>query len=622
MSFLTTGIRELGLKVRRQRTRLALRHVKRQLQRSEIHLGREGTAQAVNFPEVRNEIVALKKLEQEQREVATRIAQLEEGLKQTETKRRENGTAKSEAIGKLETEKKPLQQARDEAKRATDLCGKELSGVEAHLQANDASDRDLLKQISALQAQTPPPADLDARLAALSSQRARLPEERTEIARAREGSADACRQAKAKLTAAEETLAVAEKNITRGRAEFDATDRELGEQSRAQQAAIDEARGHHDTVEEKKDPAYLNIGRHLGNQGIAPPSAPHLLRDVLRHRQSVNAHLAHRDELKVISAGIDRQDLRKFYFTVVSVVLLLALVVVVLMQRPTRHEWLPAATETILALNVEKFDRDDAIKKWRKESPEFWQTTWPALLGPAAQTPKLKMLSDTARVTRASTAIDRGEFVLVEAKDDVAPVARTLTEDKKTEKREVDGLTVWQQGETAIARLGPRTLAIGPRSGVDDLVRVRLGILPDLPLESPFFTQFQALDRDSALRLISREPSSLARVFHPIFPDELLQHAQTLGLALSLSLPVKAHLVLEFDSVSAAGEMAKNIRADANRWLQIAQSDMKLTEQPPEVKVDGDKIELRFNVPENSARLLLQRIAKTDAPVPTIPTTP
>ena len=34
---------------------------------------------------------------------------------------------------------------------------------------------------------------------------------------------------------------------------------------------------HHQVVEERKNPAYLNIGRHLGSQGIAPPNAPHLL---------------------------------------------------------------------------------------------------------------------------------------------------------------------------------------------------------------------------------------------------------------------------------------------------------------------------------------------------------
>jgi len=83
VSFIRTGFREMALKVRRQRTRLALRHEKRLLQKSEINLGREGTTQAANFPELRNEIVALKKLEQEQKEVALRIAQIEEGLKRS-----------------------------------------------------------------------------------------------------------------------------------------------------------------------------------------------------------------------------------------------------------------------------------------------------------------------------------------------------------------------------------------------------------------------------------------------------------------------------------------------------------------------------------------------------------
>src|SRR5436309_13324889 len=105
VSFIRTGFREIALKVRRQRTRLALRHEKRLLQKSEINLGREGTTQAANFPELRNEIVALKKLEQEQKEVALRIAQIEEGIKNIEANRQENATDQSSAMATLETEK-------------------------------------------------------------------------------------------------------------------------------------------------------------------------------------------------------------------------------------------------------------------------------------------------------------------------------------------------------------------------------------------------------------------------------------------------------------------------------------------------------------------------------------
>src|SRR3954470_19247029 len=227
MSFIRTGLRELGLKVRRQKTRMALRHEKRVLQKSEIALGREGCSQAVNFPEVRNEIVALKKLEQEQKEVANRIAQIEEGIKQIEAQRQENAKAQSEALRGLEDEKKPILARRDEAKSTADLCDRELSGVERRLQDNNAADQDLLKKISDLQAQVPPPADLDTQTAGLSTRRAQLPQQREELTRAHLGAADACRQAKDKLRVQQSALDEIEKKITALRNEFEAKDRAL-----------------------------------------------------------------------------------------------------------------------------------------------------------------------------------------------------------------------------------------------------------------------------------------------------------------------------------------------------------------------------------------------------------
>src|SRR5438128_5999414 len=169
MSFIRTGLREIGLKIRRQRTRIILRHEKRLLQKSEIALGREGTSQAANFPELRNEIVALKKLEQEQKEVALRIAQIEEGVKRIEAERQENMQAQQEAIAKLEAEKKPVAQRRNEARGTADLCERELKAVQRRVEQNDENDRELLKELSELQALSPPPSDRDARLASINA---------------------------------------------------------------------------------------------------------------------------------------------------------------------------------------------------------------------------------------------------------------------------------------------------------------------------------------------------------------------------------------------------------------------------------------------------------------------
>ena len=61
-------------------------------------------------------------------------------------------------------------------------------------------------------------------------------------------------------------------------------------------------------------------------------------------------------------------------------------------------------TDAILPLNASGFDRDDLPKRWRNE--DFWPRTWTGLIGDAAQTPRLRIPGETARVTRAMTTVE------------------------------------------------------------------------------------------------------------------------------------------------------------------------------------------------------------------------
>ncbi len=617
MSFIRTGFRELGLKVRRQKTRMALRHEKRVLQKSEIALGREGVAQAVNFPELRTEIVSLKKLEQEQKEVALRIAQVEEGLKQLEAQRQENAKEQSEAISALEHEKEPVQKLRNEAKAAADLCDRELAGVDRRLEENEKADRELLQALTALQQKAPPPDDLDAQNSVLGSKRAQLPEQRAEIALARIGSAEACRTAKEKLEQHQAKLDETDKRLAAVRADFEARDRALNENSRAQQDILKEARTHHQTVEERKNPAYLNIGRHLATQEIAPPNAPHLLEDVTRHRAAMQKHTEHKEELAVLSSQIDKQELRKFWFSAASILILLGIILPLVLKTPPKREWLPAETEGILSINTQKLEQAELPKRWAKDQPEEWRGVWAGLFAKAQLTPVLNLSRDSLRVTRAMTSTPPGavrEFVLIQTKDDVTQVIGAVDKKSGYAQQSINGLPFWWQTDFALARVGPRTLAVGGQEEVKELVRVRLGIEQDLKITGRLFDRFQALDQETAIRLISRDPSSMARFFNPIFPRELLDATQILGLGLTLEDPVKGRLLLHLGSKPAAEELAQQIRAEPQRWLRLQDSDFLLYSQPPEVLVQEGDVEVRFNVPENSARLLLQRIAKTNAP--------
>jgi hypothetical protein len=625
VSFFRTGFRELALKLKRQRTRIALRHDRRLLQKSEINLGREGTAQAANFPELRNEIVALKKLEQEQKEVALQIARIDEGIKRIEEERQQIAREQANAIAKFEAEKKPLIQKRNQAKSTAEVCERELAGVERRIQESEAADRDLLKQLSDLHALNPAPPDLEALSAGIMAKRGRLPDERAELVRARMGSTDAARVAKEKLNTTESELAAVEKNMARTRSEFEARDRKLAESVKTQQQVARDARTRHQTVEERKNPAYLSIGRHLSEKGVAPPNAPHLLEGAHRRRAAVELQLKHQAELAQLSSQIDKQELRKFYFSAFSVLVLLAITLLVVFQSPRGREWLPQETDTILSINADQFERANLAKHWRDAKPKLW----PGLIGPAASVPGLNPSRDTARITRALTTDENGvtkEFNLVQTRRGLAKVIRAVAEDKNFESRSINGLPVWKRKpasaegaavkpDFAVARVGPATLAVGAPENVGELVLVRLGMKPDLKITGQLFDRFQALDHESALRLISRDPPDLSRVFHPIFSRELLDASQLIGLAVNLQNPVKARILIKVNAPKNATNVARDLRSNPEQWLRLPDSPLLLYSQPPEIQIQGSSnLELRFTVPEDSARLLVERLAGTDVP--------
>ena len=101
--------------------------------------------------------------------------------------------------------------------------------------------------------------------------------------------------------------------------------------------------------------------------------------------------------------------------------------------------------------------------------------------------------------------------------------------------------------------------------------------------------RFQALSPDSALRLVSQTPSDLPTFFGPILPSQFLEEAELLALELTLAMPAKAHLI-------------------------VAASDFVLASAAPKVEQQNENLDLRFDIPEGAARLLLQRLARVQPP--------
>jgi hypothetical protein len=64
-----------------------------------------------------------------------------------------------------------------------------------------------------------------------------------------------------------------------------------------------------------------------------------------------------------------------------------------------------------------------------------------------------------------------------------------------------------------------------------------------------------------------------------------------------------------------AANVARDLRSNPEQWLRMPDSPLLLYSQLPEIQTQGNSnLELRFTMPEDSARLLLERLAGIDVP--------
>src|SRR5205823_14890315 len=99
-----------------------------------------------------------------------------------------------------------------------------------------------------------------------------------------------------------------------------------------------------------------------------------------------------------------------------------------------------------------------------------------------------------------------------------------------------------------------------------------------------------------------------------VFTPALLDAAQLMERAIDLQYPVKARMLIKVNSSKNAAVVARNLHDNPQQWLRLPDSVLLLYARPPEIlRQSSSNLELRFEVPENSARLLLERLSKTDA---------
>ena len=623
MNFVSTGVKEITRRLRRQRNRLALVNARKTVEKAETALGRHGWRTLASDESVRGAYEDLLRLDGKVEGLRARIAEIEGAVHQQEASRAQAWSAHEENLDRLERERRPVQEHLHALQNRVAEHARALPEQNTKRAALRTEQTALLNEEKRARRRAVSDAEratvqktFDPRRAALAEQAAQLTLARSALAEPIAADEREIKEVRARLSALDKQVQAAHASLTE-------TERGIVLAIAERHKEIAAIRRTVARIESEKNASYLAIGRRLREH--APVDSPDEAGAGL-FVVSQKQHQAYERLVGLETAWLresqtaNKQDLRIFSFVVVTMGVFLAIALLLVFRTPAKRDWLPSNTQAILTVDVRRFTDADFTRALQSREPDAWQAVWSGLIQTVAQVPQIDVRRQVARITRAlAPAADANhapvDCLLVEmrASVDVDDLLRKkMVPAGGFKSRLVSGLPIYEKpGGLAAAQIGPETLALGSAASVQALIEVRLGLRSDLQSDAQLFSEFARLGDESPFRLVSHKPQELTYLTDPILNAQLLGDCEALGLTLDMHEPMSAVFVLDAGTPQEAGGIARLIQANPDQVLQLQSAGPNLFIERPTVSTPTDRqVEWRFRMTQPAAREFLQRVSR------------
>jgi predicted nucleic acid-binding Zn-ribbon protein len=619
MNFVSTGVKEVTRRVRRQKNRHALASTRRLADRAEIELGRHAWRTLANDETIRPHYATLQALNGETAFAQARIAELESKLHEQEKEREAARKEHKATLQQIEKERQPINESLHhlqirlaEQTKALHDHNIKHAALETELAALNKSDQRLLSARFPTSRHEERLRHSAQRHASIAEQMVALNESRPVLVEQMTSTEEEIKKVRADLLALDHRAQAARTSLaTRERA---ATVAIAGF---TKQIAL--TRRQATRIEEHKEEPFLYLGRRIAELGVAPEEAQVQFAQAYRRRQNYERLAALDSAWLRESNEANKQDLRVFNFVAVTMAVLVAGTLLLILRTPSKREWLPRNSETILSLNVSHLANTEFARTLESQDAGAWQELWAGLARKVEETQEIDVHSQVSRITRALAPVVEGgplmDYLLVEMRPSVQMesfMENLKKKEKSFRKREVNGLPIYEKPDVALAQVGPSTLAVGSSASVERLIRVRLGLDLEEELKGnpQLFAAWQRLNDDGAFRLITQRPTSLLHLTNLLLDPQLLADCAAFGMTLDLREPVSTVFFMDATDLPAAERIIKKLQDSPEQVLQLRSSGSELFVGKPSVHIHDQQVEWRFKMTKTAAREFLQRVSR------------
>ena len=624
MNFLSTGVKQVTRRLRRQRNRLALANARKTVEKAEIALGRHGWRALASDESVRGAYEDLLRLDGKVEAARGRIAEIEAAVQEQEANRARAWREHEENLDRLERQRRPVQDQLHALQNHLAEHARALPEQNAKRTALKAEQTALLKEEKRARRRAATDAERAGAQKEFDARRAALAEQAAQLTLARSGVQEPMAAGQREIKEVRARLNAIDKEVQAAHAALTARERDITLAIAERHKEIAAIRRQIGRIESEKAASYLAIGRRLSEHApdaLPDESATDLFAVSQKHRQSYERLVTMETTWLRESQHADKQDLRIFNFVVVTLGVFLAIALLLVFRTPGKRDWLPSNTQAILTVDVRGFTDADFTRALQAQAPDAWQAVWSGLVQTVAQVPQIDVRRQVSRITRAlapptDASHEPVDCLLVVMRptvdvDDLLRNKMVSAGGFKPQPGSVGGLPIYEKGTLAVAQIGPDTLALGSPASVRALIEVRLGLQNDLKSDAQLFSEFARLSDESPFRLVSHRPRELTFLTDPLLNAQMLGDCEALGLTLDMHEPLSAVFVLNAGTPQAADSMARLIQATPDQVLQLASAGPNLFIERPQVTTPTDRqVEWKFRMTAPAAREFLQRVSR------------
>lgn len=287
MSELDFALQELVRRSERAAGRTRIWLERRKLTKAEIHLGILGWQQVDFPPDVEEQIRAITAWELQQTELSNKSADIQWQISDLQSQREQHQKEYQASRTGLESSLAPMMENRAEAAKRLAISQESIQRFGEAIAALDASIETVAAQFRGLLASNPEGRGIHEQVLKVGERRRILENEREDMQLSRMRIFSELKASTEEIESLDLQIAETQRILQEAGEAFEAREREFESQIAVLKAEKQAALKHVDTLDKKKSPAYLAIGRCLADFELAPLNQPHALDEVLAHRQKI-----------------------------------------------------------------------------------------------------------------------------------------------------------------------------------------------------------------------------------------------------------------------------------------------------------------------------------------------